>query len=225
MKKDLKYAFIQTVPVLCGYLFLGFAFGLLLQQAGFHALWAFFISCVVYAGSMQFVLVGLLSGGASLLSVALLTLSINCRHIFYGLSFIEKFKAMKKAYPYMVFSLTDETYSLLCSVQVPNSLSEKRVFFFIAFLDQLYWIAGSVLGAGAGEILPFNTEGIDFAMTALFVVIFVEQWLSFRNHIPACVGLFCGVLSLVLLGPDAFLLPALLVSVLLLTLLRKGAYL
>ncbi len=220
MKKTFVFAFKQTLPVLCGYLFLGIAFGLLLQHAGFGPLWAFLSSLLVYAGSMQFVLVELLAAGAGLLTVALTTLSVNSRHFFYGLSFIERFKSMGLRGLYMIFSLTDETYSLLCSVKVPQPLREDDVFFMIALLDHLYWVAGSVLGAAAGTLLTFDTTGIDFAMTALFVVIFVEQWLSSGSHAAALIGLGCGLASLCVFGPGKFLLPALVASAGLLAALR-----
>jgi 4-azaleucine resistance transporter AzlC len=223
MKKTLQFAFIQTLPVFFGYIFLGIAFGLLLQKAGFNALWALFISTFVYAGSMQFVLISFLSSGISLISVALITLSVNSRHIFYGLSFIEKFKSMGKAYPYMIFSLTDETYSLLCGTTIPAHLDVKKVRFSIALLDQVYWILGSVLGALLGELILFNTTGIDFAMTALFVVIFVEQWLAAKSHFAALLGLSCGVLSLIVFGPSNFILPALIVTVSVLTFHKNAA--
>lgn len=212
MRKHLRFAFVQTVPVLCGYLFLGMAFGLLLQQAGIPVIWAFLISVFVYAGSLQFALVGILAGRGDYLSTVLLTLSINFRHIFYGISFIDKFRTMKTFRPYLIFSLSDETYSLLCSVQVPAGYEEKRVFFFISLLNQLYWIAGSVMGAFAGQQIFFNTEGIDFAMTALFAVIFTEQWISAKTHLPALLGLCSAVVFLVFLGPDGFLLPSLICS-------------
>lgn len=210
--KELRLALRQTVPVLCGYIFLGIAFGILLNQAGFNWGWAFFISLFVYAGSLQFVLVGFLSGGASLLSAAFTALSVNSRHIFYGISFIDKFREMGKLRPYMIFSLTDETYSLLCGTKVPEGLDWKRVFFFMALIDHIYWITGSVIGALAGEIIPFDTTGIDFAMTALFTVILTEQWLSSEDHLPAWIGIAGGILCLVLLGPDRFLLPSLILS-------------
>ncbi len=220
--KELKFAARQTLPVLCGYIFLGIAFGLLLQQAGYGWPWALLSSVLIYAGSMQFVLVQLLGGGfGSLASVALTTLSVNSRHLFYGLSFIEPFSHMGKARPYMIFSLTDETYSLLCGVQVPPALDKKRAFFFIALLDQSYWITGSLLGNLLGSVLPFDMTGIDFAMTALFVVIFVEQWLSAKTHAPALLGLGFGLVSLLVFGPDAFLLPALIATVLALGLARR----
>lgn len=221
--KSLKFAFKQTIPVMFGYLFLGTAYGILLQQAGFHAIWAFFTSLFIYAGSMQFVLVGFLSGGISFLSAAVTTLSVNGRQIFYGISFLEKFKEMGKARPYMIFSLTDETYSLLCGVKVPEDCDENRVFFLMSLLDQCYWITGSVFGALLGGILSFDTSGIDFAMTALFVVIFVEQWLSVRNHLPALLGLLCGGVSLAVLGPANFLLPALILTTALLIIWKQAA--
>ena len=218
--KSLRFAFRQTIPVLCGYLFLGMAYGILLQNAGYHALWAFFTSLFIFAGSMQFVLVGFLSGGISLLSAAVTTLSVNGRHIFYGISFIEKFKEMGKLRPYMIFSLTDETYSLLCGTKIPEDCKENTIFFLIAVLNQCYWVAGSTIGGLLGEIIPFDTTGIDFSMTALFVVIFAEQWISTKNHIPALIGLFCGAFSLLFLGSSRFLLPALLCTVAFLMILK-----
>lgn len=219
--RELRYAFRQTVPVLCGYLFLGLAFGLLLQQAGYGWPWAVLTSVIVYAGSMQFVLVGLLGGGfASLLSVALTTLSVNSRHLFYGLSFLDTFRKMGRAKPYMIFSLTDETYSLLCSLQPPKELDADRVRLYIALLDHAYWVAGSAAGAILGSVLPFDLTGIDFAMTALFVVIFVDQWRGAKSRLPAVAGLGFGLLWLVVLGPDRFLLPALVCTVLVLLLCR-----
>ncbi|MGN1147227.1 MAG: AzlC family ABC transporter permease [Lachnospiraceae bacterium] len=220
-KNEYTYAFTQTIPVLLGYIFLGIAFGLMLQDAGYNWLWAFLISLCVYAGSMQFVLVTLLAGGASLLSTFAMTLFINGRHIFYGLSFIEKYKKMGRAYPYMVFSLTDETYSVLCSLKVPEGMDEKKVSFMISALDQLYWIAGSVAGALIGQMITLDTTGIDFSMTALFVVIVVNQWLENKNHFPAIVGFVAAVLSLLLLGPDKFLLPALTLSMMILLIFRS----
>ena len=220
--RELKFAARQTIPVLCGYIFLGIAFGLLLQQAGYGIGWALLASTLIYAGSMQFVLVGLLGGGfGSLLSVALTTLSVNGRHLFYGLSFIEPFSKMGKARPYMIFSLTDETYSLLCGVSVPAELDKNRTFLLISLLDQCYWVTGGLIGNALGSVLPFDMTGIDFAMTALFVVIFIEQWRGAKSHIPALAGAGLALVCLLLFGPDEFLLPTLVCSVLVLTVLQK----
>ena len=217
MKKTLKRAFVLTVPVLCGYLVLGIAFGVLLQQAGFGIWWALFTSLFVYAGSMQFVLVNLLSGGASLLYTAMMTLMINFRFLFYGLSLIERFRGMGAAKPYMIHTLSDETYSLLCL----NDSDDKRLMLCIGALNQCYWIIGSVLGTLLGAVIPFDTTGIDFAMTALFVVILVEQWKQSRCHLPAIIGGGCAFICLILFGADSFLPPALLACVALLLFSRR----
>ena len=219
--KEIRFAFMQSVPVMLGYLFLGFAFGLMLQNAGYNFLWALLSSLVIYAGSMQFVLVTLLAGGASLIYSAVMTLFINGRHIFYGLSFVEKFRNMGKAYPYMIFSLTDETYSVLCGLRVPDGMNDKKISFLISFFDQMYWVAGSVLGALIGQLISFNAEGIDFSMTALFVVIVLNQWMESREHRPAIIGFAVGFAALILLGAEKFLLPALTLTVLVLLGMRQ----
>ena len=220
MKKAFRPAFAVTVPVLCGYLFIGFAFGVMLRDAGFAPPWAFLSSLTIYAGSGQYLLVSLLSANASLVTVAVMTLLLNCRHIFYGLSFLEQFQQMGKAKPYMIFSLTDETYSLLCSLKTPADVDPGAMRFAIALLDQSYWIIGSVIGAVIGGVLPFDSTGIDFAMTALFTVIFVEQWKSSKCHIPAFLGLGAAAVSLALLGPDQFILPAMLAICVMLVAMR-----
>ena len=212
MRQTVRFAFYKTIPVLLGYLFLGLAFGLLLQEAGYSFWWALLSSGIVYAGSIQFVLVEFLNGGTGFLTVAVMTLLINSRHAFYGLSFVEKFRKMK-TYPYMIFSLTDETYSLLCSLKVPEGIDEKKAMFLIALFDQLYWVTGSVLGAALGQVLPFDMTGIDFAMTALFVTIFVDQWREAKSHLPAIVGLCSAAVCLLIFGGSNFILPSLIITV------------
>ena len=219
--KHIGFAFHKTIPVMLGYLFLGMAFGLLLQNAGYSFLWAFLSSLIIYAGSMQFVLVTLLTGGVSLLHTALMTLFINGRHIFYGLSFVEKYKKMGKTYPYLVFSLTDETYSVLCGTHVPEDMDEKKVFFWISFLDQCYWVLGSTLGGLAGQYITFDSTGIDFSMTALFVVIVIEQWQEKEAHMSAIIGAVCGIVFLLIFGADRFILPALLCAMMALIFMHK----
>lgn len=214
--KELNFAFKRTIPILLGYITLGIAFGILLQQAGFGWPWALLISTIVYAGSMQFVMVTFLGGGISLLSVILMTLSVNSRHMFYGISFIERFKTMGKARPYMIFSLTDETYSLFCGTKIPSSVNEKKTMVLMSAMNQCYWIIGSISGNLIGNVIPFDTTGIDFAMTALFVVIFTEQWLAADSHIPTYIGLFSGVICLIIFGPGSFVLPSLILAVALL---------
>ena len=220
MQKTFRFAFLHSLPVMFGYIFLGIAFGLVLQEAGFGMPWAFASSLLIYAGSMQFLLPSLLLSG-SWLEIAVMTVLVNGRHLFYGLSFIEKFKQMGKSYFYMIFSLTDETYSVLCSLtDIPKDVNEKQASFLIALFDHFYWILGSVTGALVGQYIAFDSRGIDFSMTALFVVIFLDQWKGSKNHIPALLGLGIGVSALILLGAEHFLLPALILTVGVLILLR-----
>lgn len=219
MKKAFKAAFQYTIPVLFGYLFIGFAFGVMMRDSGFHPFWSFLSSLLIYAGSGQYLLVSLLATKASLLTVAVMTLVLNCRHIFYGFSFLETFKQSGKAMPYMVFSLTDETYSLLCALSVPEGIDPPKMRLAIAVLDQFYWIAGTILGSFAGTIIPDST-GIDFAMTALFVVIFIEQWKAAKNHLPFYIGIGVTLVALVVFGAERFIFPAMLVICLLLLLLK-----
>ncbi|SDN47568.1 AzlC family ABC transporter permease [Acetanaerobacterium elongatum] len=221
MKKTVKAAFTASVPVMLGYVFVGIAFGLLMRNAGYSAWWAALMSVLVYAGSMQFVAINFFSGAFSLTQIILMTLAVNIRHVFYGLSMIDRFKGMGARKPYMIFSLTDETYSLLCSAKTPEGANPKTFMFLIALFNQLYWITGSAVGALAGEIIPFNTKGIDFAMTALFIVICTEQWLTYPSRIPAIIGVCAAVGSLIVFGKDSFILPAMIISVLFLMLLRS----
>lgn len=204
--KALRSAFPYTIPVFMGYLFLGIAFGILLTSKGFSAWWALAMSGLIYAGSMQFVAVNLLTAVFQPLNTILITMMVNARHLFYGLSMLEKFKQSGWLKPYLIFSLTDETYSLLCSTEAPEGVDQKWFMFFIALLNQGYWILGSVLGGLAGSFIHFDSTGIDFAMTALFVVIFIEQWESTKNHKPALIGLFSTLVCLIVLGSDWFIL-------------------
>ncbi|MBS6217575.1 MAG: AzlC family ABC transporter permease [Clostridiales bacterium] len=220
-RKSLATAFPVTVPVLMGYLAIGIAFGFMLQAIGYNFIWAFFMSLTIYAGSGQYLGVSLLSSAAALSTVAVMTLLINFRHLVYGLSMLEKFRGMGLRKFYMIFSLTDETYALLSSVRPPVGVDPRNFYFSIALLDQSYWILGSVIGAVAGALLPIDTTGIDFAMTALFVVIAVDQWRAYKRHLPALLGAGATLLSLFLAGAEKMLLPALGVIVLALLLLRR----
>ena len=210
-RKALSAAFPVTVPVLMGYLAIGIAFGLMLQEIGYNFIWAFFMSLTIYAGSGQYLGVTLLGAAASLGTVAVMTLLINFRHLVYGLSMLEKFRGMGARKWYMMFSLTDETYALLAGVEAPEGVEPRDFYFSIALLDQLYWIAGSVIGAVAGALITINNQGIDFAMTALFLVIAVEQWQSASRHLPVFLGAGGTLVCLLALGAEngQFLIPAL----------------
>lgn len=206
---------------MAGYIVLGIGFGILLKDAGYGLFWSFLMSLTIYAGSMQYVGVSLLTAGASLITVALTTLMVNARHLFYGLSMVEKYKDAGKKKPYLIFSLTDETYSLLCSDDIPEGVQRHGFQFFVSLFDQSYWILGSVLGSLLGTILPFDTAGIDFSMTALFVTVFVEQWLTAKNHLPAIIGLAASIACLLIFGADSFLLPTMIVITLALLFMKN----
>jgi 4-azaleucine resistance transporter AzlC len=226
-----KSAFPHTLPVMAGYVFLGTAFGILLKGKGYGPVWALSMSLFIYAGSMQFVAAGLLAAAFSPLTALAVTLLVNARHLFYGLTMLEPFSNMGWRKPYMVFSLTDETYALFSGMKAPITAEERDTFFLISLLNQSYWVLGSLLGSLVGEWLTFDAGGIAFAMTALFIVIFVEQWLGtekekavrgfFRAHCPAVIGVGVSVISLMLFGPDQFLLPAMGGLLILFTVLRK----
>lgn len=220
-KKALKTVFLDTIPVMTGYLFLGISFGILLNEAGYGVVWAFCMALFMYAGSAQFLAVSLLASHASILSSAIAIFLLNARHIFYGISLIDAYKGTGKKKPYLIFSLTDETYSLVTQNQPPEGMTRHNYCFLVSVLDHIYWIVGCVIGSVAGNILPISFEGIDFVLTALFVTLFVEQWLSNKNHLPAIIGVVSTVLCLVLFGKDIFLIPSMILIAVLLTTTRK----
>ena len=221
MKSNVKTAFLASVPVMAGYVVLGTGFGILLSSKGYGPLWSLAMSLFIYAGSMQYLAVDLLTGGATLITAALTTLMVNARHLFYGISMIEKYKDTGKYKPYLIFALTDETYSLNCGA-LPEGVTDAPTYYFLVSLfNHSYWIAGSLLGGLLGYVIPFNTEGIDFALTALFVTVFVEQWLSTKDHVPALIGVISSVVCLFLFGADGFLIPAMVLITALLALYSK----
>ena len=219
--KAFKAAFPYAIPVMTGYLFIGMAFGVMIQEKGYNFLWAILMSVLCYAGSGQYLAVNFFAPGVSLLQVIFMEFMLNIRHIFYGLSLLERFAKMGKKRLYMIFSLTDETYSLFFVTKVPKDVDEGQFLFAIALLDQLYWIAGSAIGALLGSVLPIDTTGIDFAMTALFVVIMVEQWMESKNRPSVLIGLGCGLICLLIFGADNFILPTMICIMLILLPYRK----
>ena len=209
------------MSILTGYLFLGFGFGILMNENGYGIGWALCMSLFIYAGSMQYVAVGLLAGHAGLLTTAMTTFLVNARHLFYGISMVDAYKGAGKKKPYLIFALTDETYSLVSGKQPPEGISRIGYCFLVSLLDQSYWVAGTLLGSLAGRFLPINFEGIDFVLTALFVTIFTEQWLSVRNHFPALIGVGTTVLCLLIFGQEIFLIPSMALIAAILTLRAK----
>ena len=219
--QTVKQAFFKSIPVLAGYVVLGIGFGILMRNAGYGVLWAAAMSLLIYAGSMQYVGVSLLTGGASILTAAITTVMVNARHLFYSISMIEPYKDAGKYKPYMIFALTDETYSLLCDGKAPEGTDPRAYRFLVSAFNHSYWILGSVIGNLLGAVLPFSTAGIEFSMTALFVASFTEQWITAKDHVPALTGLLSTLLCLVLFGREHFLIPAMLLITLVLTLLRR----
>jgi len=221
-KPLLRTAFLDTVPVMTGYVFLGFGFGILMQQSGFGVLWACSMSLLIYAGSMQYVAVSLLTSGAGLLVTAMTTFVVNARHLFYGISMVDAYKGTGKRKPYLIFGLTDETYSLVSRSSLPEGISKNGYCFWVTVFDHIYWVSGTLLGSLAGTVLPINFEGVEFALTALFVTIFVEQWLSTRNHKPAVTGVAVTALCLIIFGSNVFLIPSMVIIAGSLTMMRKN---
>lgn len=216
----IKKAFIATLPVMAGYSVLSMGFGILLRSKGYGVGWALAMSGFIYAGSMQYLAVDLLTGGVSLITAALTTLMVNARHLFYGISMIDKYKNTSWKKPYLIFALTDEVYSLNCG-DLPKDIDNPSLYYFlVSIFNHSYWVIGSVIGSLLGSVIPFNTEGIDFTLTALFVTVFVEQWKSTKNHIPALTGIISSVLCILIFGADKFLIPSMILIAAVLTFSR-----
>ena len=216
-KKLVRSAFLDTLPVMTGYVFLGFGFGILMHKNGYGVLWAGAMSLFIYAGSMQYVAISLLTSGADLLTAALTAFVVNARHLFYGISMVDSYKGTGKKKPYLIFALTDETYSLVSKNPKPN----HAYCLLVSLFDHAYWVGGTVLGSLVGSLLTMNYDGIEFVLTALFVTIFVEQWLSTKDHRPAIIGVASTLLCLLIFGKDVCLIPSMVMIAVLLTTMRK----
>lgn len=210
MKQSIGIAFKKSIPILFSYVFLGAAYGILMQKAGFGWYYSLLISLVVYTGAFQYVLTSMMAAGTSLITIALTALFMNSRQLFYSISFVDDFNKIGKAKPYMIHSLTDETYAVFHTLDLTGS-QKRQVMLYMALMCQFYWCAGAVLGGVAGSLLPFSAEGIDFCMTAQFITIFIDQWEKTDVHVSAVAGLVCGLVCLFIFGPDKFMLPSLLI--------------
>ncbi len=207
-KRELRYAFPKTVPVMAGYLVLGAAYGILMTDSGFSPLWPVVISVIVYAGSLQYLGVSLMASAVNPVYGFLMSFMLNARHLFYGISMLDKYRDIKRFKPYLIFALTDETFSVLCGENPPAGMDRDKVYFWIAFLDHCYWVLGTALGALLGSLISFDTAGMDFVLTALFVVIFTGQWEEREGHPSALLGLSAAGICLLIFGPDNFIIPA-----------------
>ena len=228
VSKAFRAAFPDTLPIMAGFLFLGTTYGILMKVSGFPIWLSVIISIVVFAGSMQFVAVDILLSAFNPVQAFLMTLMINARHIFYGIAMLDKYKETGRKKTYLIFGMCDESFSVNCSADIPQGVDKGWFMFFVTLLDQIYWVTGTAIGAVFGSFIKFNTEGLDFVMTAMFVVIYLEQLLKEKNHTVSLAGLGISVLMLIIFGADSFIIPSMLAILAVLTLLRghltkKGA--
>ena len=221
MKTAFDYAFPRTIPVFVGYIFLGMAYGILMAKNGYGFFWTLAVSLFVYAGSLQYLGVTMLVSLVDPFTALIMSLVLNARHLFYGISMLERYRAVKRFKPYLIFGLTDETFSVVCHAKIPESVDQGWAYFWLTALDHGYWVLGSVLGVVAGSILTFNTTGLDFALTALFAVIFVDQWKQKAGHAYALIGVAASIFSIILCGAGNFIIYAMLLIILILTLQHK----
>lgn len=220
--KALRAAFPLTIPILTGFLFLGMAYGYLMNSKGYGVGWTFLMSLAVFAGSAQYVAITFLTSVFNPVNALIMLLIINARHLFYGISMLEKYKNTGRLKPYLIFGMCDETFSLVCSAKPPEGVDKNWFYFFITLLDHLYWVTGSVLGALLGSFVKFDTKGLDFVLTALFCVIFIEQWKSQKNHKSAVIGVLCSAVCLFVFGPSNFIIPSMIAILTVLSLFRRN---
>ena len=220
ISKAFKAAFPHTIPIFAGFWFLGITYGLYMKVSGFSFWYPLFMSMIIFAGSMEFITVNMLLGAFHPLQAFLMTLMINARHLFYGISMLDKFKGTGAKKPYLIFGMCDESFSINYSADIPEDVDKGWFMFFVTLLNQIYWVSGATLGGIFGGFIKFDTTGLDFAMTALFVVIFLEQWLKEKNHINAVLGIILAVICLVIFGPENFMIPSMISILTALTLLR-----
>ncbi len=221
MKQAIRKAFPVTIPVLLGYVPLGIAFGLMMINAGYNVFWTVISSAAIFSGTGQFVETSFLQAQTALYEVAVIIIILNSRMMFYGLSFLDRYRAMGMRKWYLMFALTDETYALLCVQETPEGVKEADFMLAISFLNQIYWIAGGAIGAVAGSLIRFDISGIDFIMTTLFVVLAINQWKTYKSHEPVFIGLIGSVGALSIFGPDNFMIPALIIITIMLVIRRR----
>ena len=219
-RRALRAAFPHTVPILTGFLFLGMTYGVYMASLGFSWIYPTLMALTIYAGSMEFVTANMLLGAFNPLQALAMTLMVNARHLFYGLAMLDRFRGLGWKKLYLIFGMCDETFSVTCSTRAPEGVDEGWFMTFVTLLDQLYWVLGAALGGLFGSLLTLNTEGLDFVMTAMFVVIFLENWLKEENHTSPLLGLGLPLVCLVLFGAQNFILPSMAAILLALTALR-----
>lgn len=222
-RKALRAAFPHTLPILAGFLFLGMTYGIYMNVSGFSFVYPLLMSMTIFAGSVEFVAVNLLLGAFDPLQALVMTLVINARHLFYGISMLDRYSGTGLKKLYLIFGMCDESFSINCTAEIPEDVDRGWFMFFVTMLNQIYWVTGATLGGIFGSLISFSTEGLDFVMTAMFVVIFLEQWLKEKDHVPSIMGAAISLLALAAFGSDGFIIPALLAVIVSLTLYR-GRY-
>ena len=213
-------AFPNTIPILAGFLFLGIAYGIYMNQSGFKFYYPMFMSFIIFAGSVEFATVSWLLGSFDPVNIFFLTLMINARHLFYGLSMLEKYNIPGWTKLYLIYGMCDESFSINATVDVPKDIDRGCFMFFVTMLNQIYWVAGATIGGIFGSFIPFDTKGIEFVMTALFVVIFLENWLKEKDHSASVIGLFISFICLIIFKGTNFIIPSMIIILSVLTLLR-----
>lgn len=220
-RKALKAAFPCTIPIMTGFIFLGAAYGIYMNASGFSFVYPLFMSMLIYGGSLEFVAVEMLLSPFAPLQVFIMALLIQARHLFYGLSMLDKFKGLGWKKFYLIYGMCDETFSINYTAEIPEDVDRGWFMFFVTLLNQFYWVASATTGGLIGSLLKINTDGISFVMTAMFVVIFMDQWLKEDNHISSLIGLGVSLICLLIFGPDSFMIPTMITIVVLLTVLRR----
>lgn len=221
IRKAFRCAFPHTIPIFAGFWFLGLTYGIYMNVSGFSFWYPMLMSLTIFAGSAEFVAVNLLLGAFNPLQALTMTLMINARHLFYGISMLDRYRGTGWKKYYLIFGMCDESFSINYTEEIPKDVDRGWFMFFVTLLNHFYWFFGATLGGIFGSLIHFNTEGLDFVMTAMFVVIFLEQWLKEKDHISALAGTGLSVLCLLAFGADNFIIPAMLSIIILLTLIRN----
>ena len=219
--KAFKAAFPHTIPIFAGFWFLGLTYGIYMNVSGFNFLYPMLMSITIFAGSIEFITVNMLLGAFNPVQAIVMALMINARHLFYGIAMLDKYKGTGWKKFYLIFGMCDESFSINYTADIPEDIDKGWFMFFVTLLNHFYWFSGSTLGGIFGSFIKFNTEGLDFVMTAMFVVIFMEQWLKDKKHIHSLLGLFISILCLIAFGADNFIIPSMLGIITMLTLIRK----
>ncbi|MCM1087750.1 MAG: AzlC family ABC transporter permease [Muribaculaceae bacterium] len=220
-QKALKTAFPYTIPIFAGFWFLGIAYGIYMNVSGFSFVYPMLMGLTIFGGSLEFIAVSMLLSTFAPLQTFIMTLMIQARHLFYGISMLDKFKGMGWKKFYLIFGMCDETFSINFTADIPEDVDKGWFYFFVTLLNHFYWVSGATLGGLLGNLIQFNTEGLDFVMTAMFVVIFLEQWLKEKHHASAYIGLVSSFICLLLFGADSFLIPTMICILILLSVFRK----